>query len=160
MTQAPVWTPNPELDLVLEREVDVPRSLVWKVWTEPEHLRHWFCPRPWMVTECQIDLRPGGVFSTVMRGPDGQEFPNVGCILEVVPEERLVTTDALLPGFRPAENPFFTCVLLLESRGAGTLYKAIGLHRDPAGRQKHEEMGFHQGWGTALDQLVAYVKAM
>ena len=95
-----------------------------------------------------------------MRSPEGQEFPNVGCYLEVVPLERLVFTDALLPGYRPSENPFFTAVVTMEPHGSGTRYVAMAIHRDEAGRKKHEEMGFHQGWGAALDQLVALVKTM
>lgn len=98
------------------------------------------------------------MFRTVMRSPEGQEFPNVGCYLEVVPNERLVWTDALLPGYRPAENPFMTAILTLEPTGTGTRYTAIAVHKDEAARQRHEEMGFHGGWGTALDQLVAYAK--
>jgi uncharacterized protein YndB with AHSA1/START domain len=154
------FKPDPKLDLVLERDIDVPRELVWKAWTEPRHLMPWFCPKPWSVSDCQIDLRPGGIFRTVMRSPEGQKFPNVGCYLEVVPLERLVFTDALLPGYRPSENPFMTGMLMLEPRGKGTRYTAAAIHRDEAARLKHEEMGFHQGWATALDQLIAYVKAM
>jgi hypothetical protein len=63
---------DPELDLVLERVVDVPPELIWKAWTQPEHLKQWFVPRPWTITECEIDLRPGGVFRMVMRPPDGE----------------------------------------------------------------------------------------
>jgi len=95
-----------------------------------------------------------------MRSPDGKEFPNIGCYLEVVPNERLVWTDALLPGYRPAENPFMTAIITLESQGKGTRYTAVAIHRDDAGRKKHEDMGFYQGWGKALDQLVAHVKTM
>src|SRR5687767_11191856 len=98
-------TIDPKLDLVLEREVDVPRELVWAAWTMPEHIKEWFCPRPWRVTGCRVDLRPGGEFSSTFRGPEGQEFPNNGCFLEVVPMERLVFTDTLLPGYRPAPKP-------------------------------------------------------
>ena len=154
------WKPDPRLDLVLERVVDVPRELVWAAWTRPEHLRKWFTPAPWTVADCEIDLRPGGIFRTVMRSPEGKEFPNIGCYLEVVPNERLVWTDALLPGYRPAENPFMTAIITLESQGKGTRYTAVAIHRDDAGRKKHEEMGFYQGWGKALDQLVAHVKTM
>ena len=100
---------DPDLDLVLDREIDVPVDLVWKVWTTPEHLQHWFVPKPWTITDCTIDLRPGGAFNTVMRSPEGEEFPNSGCYLEVVPFERLIFTDTLLPGFRPAPAPF--CLL-------------------------------------------------
>lgn len=158
MTQAPIIKPDPKLDLVLERVVDVPRELVWKAWTTPEHLLPWFCPRPWTTIDCEIDLRPGGIFRTVMRSPEGQEFPNVGCYLEVVPNERLIWTDALLPGYRPSPEPFMTAVLTLEPSGAGTRYVATAIHRDEAGRKKHEEMGFQEGWGTVIDQLVDYVK--
>ncbi len=151
---------DPKLDLVLERVVDVPTKLVWEVWTKPEHLKHWFVPKPWTIARVELDLRPGGIFSTLMRSPEGQEFPNVGCYLEIVPERRLVFTDALLPGWRPSPNPFFTAILEFAPEGNGTRYKATALHRDADGREKHEEMGFHTGWGTVLDQMVAYIKAM
>lgn len=159
MTTTSAFKPNPKLDLVLERTLDVPRELVWTAWTTPKHIRHWFVPKPWSITDCEIDLRPGGVFKTVMRSPEGQEFPNLGCFLEVVPNQRLVFTDTLLPGYRPSENPFFTAILTLEAQGKGTRYTAIALHRDEAGRKKHEEMGFHEGWGTVADQLVDYIKS-
>lgn len=160
MSTAPVWTIDPKLDLVLEREIDVPPALVWKVWTQPEHLKHWFVPKPWSVTDCEIDLRPGGIFRTTMRSPEGQEFPNLGCYLEIVPQQRLVFTDALLPGFRPSEKPFFTAILSLAPQGSGTRYTAIAIHRDEAGRKQHEEMGFEHGWGTVVTQMVEYIKAM
>ncbi|MFN4165621.1 MAG: SRPBCC family protein [Ferrovibrio sp.] len=160
MSTAPVWTIDPKLDLVLEREIDVPPALVWKVWTQPEHLKHWFVPKPWSVTDCEIDLRPGGIFRTTMRSPEGQEFPNLGCYLEIVPQQRLVFTDALLPGFRPSEKPFFTAILSLTPQGSGTRYTAIAIHRDEAGRKQHEEMGFEHGWGTVVTQMVEYIKAM
>lgn len=152
---------DPRLDLVLERVVDVRPELVWKAWTEPEHLKKWFCPRPWMTTECEIDLRPGGRFYTRMRGPEGQEFPNVGCYLEVVPNRRLVFTDALGPGYRPTAEPFFTAIVSIEPHGdGGTRYVAKALHRDEAGRKRHEEMGFFDGWGKALEQLVEVAKTL
>jgi uncharacterized protein YndB with AHSA1/START domain len=64
---------------VLERVVDVPPALVWEAWTKPEHLRHWFTPKPWTVAHCEVDLRPGGTFRTVMRGLDGEEQGEAGC---------------------------------------------------------------------------------
>jgi uncharacterized protein YndB with AHSA1/START domain len=160
MTPSSPLKPDPKLDLVLDRVIDVPRELVWTAWTQPEHVMKWFTPAPWTVTDCEIDLRPGGIFRTVMRSPEGEEFPNVGCFLEVVRNERLVWTDALLPGYRPSENPFFTAIVTMEPRGKGTHYTAIAIHRDESGRKKHEEMGFHDGWGKALDQLVAHAKTM
>ena len=72
---------DPKLDLMFERLIDVPRELVWKAWTTPEYLKKWFCPLPWKTIECEIDLRAGGIFSTVMSSPEGQKFPGVGCYL-------------------------------------------------------------------------------
>jgi len=161
---------DPDLDLVLERVVDVPRELVWRAWTTPEHLKKWFTPVPWTTVDCEIDLRPGGIFRTVMRSPEGQEFPNVGCYLEVIRNEKLVWTNALAPGFRPSKPQaaevgecgviVFTAVILLEAHANGTKYTALAMHQDESGRKTHEQMGFHDGWGKALDQLVAVVKKM
>lgn len=150
--------PNPKFDLMLERDIDVPVELVWEAWTTPVHLKEWFCPKPWSVTECQIDLRPGGVFNTTMRSPEGQEFPNDGSVLAVEHLRHLVITDALLAGFRPAPKPFFVGILSLEKIAKGTRYTAMAIHGDEETRKKHEEMGFHHGWAVALDQLVEHIK--
>jgi uncharacterized protein YndB with AHSA1/START domain len=160
---------DPKLDLVLERVVDVPRELVWTAWTTPEHLKRWFTPVPWATVDCEIDLRPGGIFRTVMRSPEGQEFPNIGCYLDIVRNEKLVWTNALTAGYRP--NPagadiedcasiIFTAVISLERHGAGTKYTALVMHGMEEDRKRHEQMGFHGGWGKALDQLVAFAKSL
>lgn len=153
------------LDLVLERVVDVPPDLVWKAWTEPEHLKRWFCPRPWFVAECEIDLRPGGIFRTVLRGPEGDSVTNHGCYLEVVERERLVWTLALEEEFRPTTAnthvPVFTAVITFEPAGnGGTRYRAVAMHKDAEGRDMHDKMGFSEGWGIALDQLVEAMKVV
>ena len=164
MTQ-PMWKIDPKRDLVLERVVDVAPELVWKAWTEPEHLKKWFTPEPWATVACEIDLRPGGLFRTVMRSPEGEEFTGIGCYLEIMPNRRLVWTDALESGYRPsgAESvvPFrFTAAVILEPAGSGTKYTAIAMHKDEDDRTQHEEMGFHDGWSQALDQLVAMAARM
>jgi uncharacterized protein YndB with AHSA1/START domain len=153
---------DPSLDLVLERVVDVPRERVWAAWTEPRHIKKWFTPAPWKTVEARVDLRPGGRFYFVMQSPEGEKFPNSGCILEVVKNERLVWTNALQAGFRPAASGaatagdlVFTAAITLKKQGKGTRYTAHAMHRVPDERQKHSDMGFHDGWGKALDQLVA-----
>jgi uncharacterized protein YndB with AHSA1/START domain len=152
---------DPNLDLKLERTVDVKPELVWAAWTKPELLMKWFCPKPWSVSDCELDLRPSGIFRTTMRSPEGQEFPNVGCYLEVVPNRKLVFTDALLPGFRPAAKSFMTGVVLFEPLGdGGTKYTAYALHNSEAARIEHEQMGFADGWGKAWEQLVELVKGL
>jgi uncharacterized protein YndB with AHSA1/START domain len=86
----------------------------------------------------------------------------VGCYLEVIENEKLVWTVALAPGFRPSkvasEVPAFTAVITMEPHGKGTKYSALAMHGDEADAKKHAEMGFHDGWGKALDQLVAHAK--
>ena len=96
---------DPELDLLFERVVPTPRRLVWRAWTEPKTLVKWFCPRPWEAVGCEMDLRPGGRFATVMRSPEGVEVAGANCYLLVEPERRLVWTSALTPGFRPHAQP-------------------------------------------------------
>lgn len=159
------YTPNPELDLVLEREVPVAPDRIWRAWTEPEQLKQWFCPRPWQTTECRIDLRPGGEFYTVMQSPEGEDMEaSAGCYLEVVPNERLVWTAALGPGFRPVRGSgdelVFTAIISIAPTEGGSKYTAIAMHRAPEDAVKHKEMGFHEGWGAALDQLVELAQTM
>jgi uncharacterized protein YndB with AHSA1/START domain len=152
---------DPELDLELTRETDVAPELVWRAWTEPDLLVQWFTPKPWETPVAEVDLRPGGKFRTVMRGPDGEENDNQGCYLEVVPNERLVWTAALAPGFRPQPGPLpFTAIVELErTPSGGTKYRAIAMHQDPEGRKMNDEMGFHDGWGAVFDQLVELMKS-
>lgn len=151
-----------DVDLVLERTVDVRTALVWRAWTEPEELMAWWTPLPYRTVACDIDLRPGGIFRTRMRSPEGDESDQIGCYLEVVPQRRLVWTTALGPGFQPTagRSPFqFTAFITLDDRGDGTTrYTARARHSDAAERARHDEMGFHEGWGTVLDQLVALAK--
>lgn len=169
MTRPNFVRPDPKLDLVLERVVDVSVERVWRAWTDPDQLKQWFTPAPWTTVDCEMDLRPGGLFRSVMRSPEGKDYPNVGCYLEVIPNQRLSWTNALQPGFRPACQPeavpghecaelLFTAIILMEPHGGGTKYTAIALHPDESTRRRHERMGFHEGWGKCLDQLVAIAK--
>lgn len=151
---------NPNLDLVLERTLDLPVEKVWEAWTHPEHVKAWFAPKPWVLGDCKMDLRPGGWFYTVMKGPEGQEFAGNGCILQVIPHELFSWTDALKADFRPSTSSFFTARIEMERDGQKTKYRAIAMHVDEAGKKQHEEMGFVQGWGICLDQLVAHMKGL
>ncbi|MEY4631530.1 MAG: hypothetical protein RIQ81_1650 [Pseudomonadota bacterium] len=159
---------NSELDLFFERDVTLPPEKIWRAWTEPDLLMPWFCPKPWSVTACEIDLRPGGIFSTTMRSPEGQLFPNVGTFLEVVPYKKLVWTNCLAPGFRPVEPELpsaagagsfqFTGMIFLEQIAVGTRYTAAVVHGSKGHRDIHAGMGFEQGWGIALDQMIKFLQ--
>lgn len=155
-------TIDPTLDLVLERDVDVPPELVWEAWTNAEHLEQWFTPKPFETSEVELDLRPGGIFRVVMRSPEGEEMDQgAGCILEVIEHRRLVWTGALGPGFRPTGSDFpFTAIITMEPSGTGTRYRAVARRGDAELKSRHEEMGFAEGWGAALDQLVDLAKTL
>lgn len=157
------FDPDPDLDLWFERVVEVPPRLVWAAWTQPEHIKQWFAPTPYKTIECEIDPRPGGIFRTVMESPDGEVMDGgAGCILEAVEHQRLVWTTALGPGFRPLpdEDLAFTAVIALAPEGDGTRYRATAIHRDPDAARRHADMGFVDGWGTALDQLVTLARTL
>jgi len=149
-------------DLLLERTLNAPVALVWEAYTNPEHLKRWFAPRPYEITEVELDLQPGGIFRFRMVGPDGFDTGHgtAGCVLEVVAQKKLTWTSALGPGYRPngmgegCEAFPFTAVVTFADAGDGkTAYKAVAMHKDDADRETHEKMGFHEGWGTVASQL-------
>lgn len=142
-------------ELVLERIIDAPVENVFKAWTDPELLKQWFAPLPWTTPQAELDVRPGGANLIVMRSPEGVDMPNRGVYLEVVPNKRLVITDAYTKAWEPSEHPFMTVVLTFEDVGGKTKYTARARHWTVADREKHEQMGFHEGWGLCADQLAA-----
>lgn len=140
-------------ELILTRLIDAPPGKVYSAWTEPALLKQWFCPKPWTVASAELDVRPGGASAIVMRSPEGQEFPSTGVYLEVVENQRLVFTDAYTRAWEPSAKPFMTGIITFENEGGQTRYTARVLHWSAADRKTHEEMGFHEGWGKATDQL-------
>src|SRR4028119_1701780 len=98
-------------DLHLQRILKAPRAAVWRCWTDPAHIPHWFAPKPVVTRVVGLDVRPGGIFQIAMS-MNGQDFPSSpGCFLEVVPEKRLTWTSALGPDFRPVEAGDAPCPL-------------------------------------------------
>jgi uncharacterized protein YndB with AHSA1/START domain len=144
-------------ELVISRIIAAPRERVFTAWTQ--QFAQWWGPHGMTTPFCEMDLRPGGVFRTVMRAPDGTEYPTRGVFLEVIAPERIVFTDAFAPGWQPEPDLFFTAVTTLDDAGRGrTKYTARALHWTVESRAKHEAMGFHQGWGESLDRLATLVE--
>ncbi len=155
------FTPNPALDLVLERTIAVPPERVWAAWTQPELLMQWFTPAPWKTVAVDVDLRPGGRCITTMESPEGDRYPNAGCYLQVEPNRLLVFTSVMAEDFRPvapsngAGDLAFTARIEIEaSPDGGANYRAIAMHAHEDACKHHADMGFAEGWGAALDQLV------
>jgi uncharacterized protein YndB with AHSA1/START domain len=155
------FIPNPALDLVLERTIPVPPEKVWAAWTQPELLMQWFTPAPWKTVAVDNDVRPGGRCITTMESPEGEQYPNAGCYLQVEQNRLLVFTSVMHEDFRPvaptngAGDLGFTGRIEIEpSADGGTHYRAIAMHADEQGCKQHADMGFTVGWGAALDQLV------
>jgi uncharacterized protein YndB with AHSA1/START domain len=144
-------------ELVLTRLINAPRAKVYRAWTDPALLKQWFAPKPYTTPIVEIDVRPGGSAYFVMRGPDGKDLPNRGVYLEVVPNEKLVSTDAYVSAWEPSEKPFMTLILTFKDEGGKTRYTARVRHWTVADREAHEKMGFHEGWGLCADQLEALV---
>lgn len=146
-------------DLVLDRVVPTTAEDLWLGWTDPTTIKRWFTPAPWRTTEAEIDPVPGGIFRTVMEGPDGERNEAAGCVLEAIPNRRFVWTSALGPGFLPLAPPtegfHFTAIVEFEPVDGGTRVFATARHGTAEEAAVHAEMGFEQGWGAALDQLVA-----
>ncbi len=156
-------TIDPKLDFTIERFIDAPTRLVWEALTRPEHIKEWYMPRAWgRVARTELDARPGGIFSIDIAVGDGREVPNLGCVLEVVPMQRLVWTSMLFPGYRPAvfDDIPITAIMTMESVGSGTRYVFTALHRDAADYQKNRESGWQEGTEIALEQFVAHVMSM
>ena len=154
---------NPKLDFAIERFIDAPVRLVWEALTKPEHLKEWYMPREWgRVARAEMDVRPGGIFSIDIAVANGPEVPNLGCFLEVVPQERLVWTSMLFPGYRPAvfDDIPITAIVTMEKVGTGTRYVFTALHRNEADLENNKTSGFYQGTEIAIDQLVQHVVAM
>jgi uncharacterized protein YndB with AHSA1/START domain len=145
--------------LTLTRIINAAPAIVFRCWTEPELMKLWFTPRPWTTPVIETDVRAGGSSYIVMRGPDGQEHPQCGLYLEVVQNERLVFTDAYTSAWVPSGKPFMTAVLTFEDAGPGqTKYTAVVHHWSAEDCETHKQMGFHEGWGKAADQLEEFAK--
>lgn len=158
MTMADI---DPALDLSIERTIRAPRAEIWRAWTDPTRLARWWVPAPTVLQVDELAVRPGGGFRTRMSD-DGVEFvPHFDGVFLVVEEDRrLVFTNAITSGRRPAdpEPVAMTAEVVLGEHPDGTDYRVTVRHGDPAARGRHEQLGFFEGWGTVTEALASLVE--
>ncbi len=159
MTAEPKSTDTREL--VLTRIIDAPAEKLFACWTKPELIKQWFAPLPWTTPEAETDPRTGGSSKITMRSPEGQDFPNAGVYLEVIPGKKIVFTDAFTSAWTPSAKPFFVGAITFDDLGGGkTRYTARASHWTQEDCDAHEKMGFHEGWGQCATQLAALAKTL
>jgi uncharacterized protein YndB with AHSA1/START domain len=158
MTSAETETSTEGRDLILTRIINAPPEKVFQAWTRPDLMKQWFAPLPWTTSFVETDVRTGGSSMVVMRGPDGTEIPCPGVYLEIVPNERIVATDAFTKAWELSDKPFMVLDLRFENHEGKTKYTARVRHWNTADREAHEKMGFHEGWKLCTEQLAALVE--
>jgi uncharacterized protein YndB with AHSA1/START domain len=142
--------PAPAHELLITRLIDASPETVYRVWTE--RTGEWWAPRPYTTPVVELDLRPGGRARMNMRAPDGTDMPHEGVFLEVVPNRKIVFTDAFTAGWTP-QDAFMVTIVTFEPEGSGTRYTARVRHWSEEARRRHEAMGFHEGWSIVAGQL-------
>lgn len=153
-------TLDAELDLEISRVIRAPRGRVWRAWADPRRFERWWVPAPAQCRVEAMDLVPGGAFRTLISTDDGVFVPHMdACVLAVDDGARLLFTDALTGGWRPASQPFMTAEITLADHPDGTAYRARAMHRDRTDRDTHESLGFFDGWGSVVGQLADLVES-
>ncbi len=150
---------NPETDLTISRIIKAPRAAVWGAWSNPRSFEQWWIPAPALCRVVAMELVPGGALRTEMSENGGAFGPHLdACFLAVDEGRQLVFTNALTAGWRPAEQPFITAIISFADHPEGTEYNSHVMHKNPADRAMHAELGFFEGWGTVAGQLADFVE--
>jgi len=149
-------------EMTLTRVLDAPAEKLFRCWTTPELIKQWFAPKPYATSVAEVDLRPGGASNVVMKSPEGQEIPCPGQYLEVVPNRKIVFTDAFTGNWVPKDGaPFFVAEVTFEDAGSGkTKYTAKARHWTAEAKAQHEQMGFIPGWTICAKQLEELAKTL
>ena len=152
---------DPALDLTISRIIEAPREAVWEAWADPSSFEKWWLPEPEKCKVEAMELQSGGAFRTLMSSDGNDWRPHLdACFLAVDDFERIVFTNSLTAGWRPASGKLLmTAVITLSDHPDGTEYISYVMHEDSAARDLHEEMGFQDGWGTVIEQLATLVES-
>jgi uncharacterized protein YndB with AHSA1/START domain len=161
-------------EFVITRTFDAPRSLVFRAWTEPKHMAEWWGPKSFTNPVCDMDVRPGGAWRIVMRGPDGADYPLKGVYREVIKPKLLVMTmdlsehpddwhDLVDPNRdkskgRPSLDPL--CTVIFEEQGGKTELTIRMSFVTANLRDAMVKMGMEPGWNQSLDRLAALLPSI
>lgn len=151
-----------EQEFIVEREFAAPQTLMFEVFTQPEHLKRWWAPKPYTVPTCTVDLRPGGIWHYSMRSPEGQEHWARSVYREIAPPEKLVYTSTFADEHaNPTEGlpEHLTTVIFTEDAGKTRVTALIQFAR-PADREFAASMGMVQGMNMTWDSLIEYVQEL
>jgi uncharacterized protein YndB with AHSA1/START domain len=144
-------------EIVITRVFNAPRELVFQAWTDPKHIVQWWGPKGFTTQVVEQDLCPGGKWRYVMIGPDGTEYPAKGIFREIIPFERIVTSDEFDEGFEKVMNvdlpKGIVMTAVFEDLGSNTKLTLRIMHESAEERRKHEEMGVIAGWNSSFDCL-------
>ncbi len=154
-------------DIVIERIFDAPRELVWQVWTDSEHLKHWWGPESFTAPEIQIEARVGGKYLFCMLSPDGQKYWSTGVFTEYTPVERFTFTDNFsdehgnivspeVYGMGEGFTDEMTVTVTFEDLGDKTRMTMV--QSGIAAGEAFE--GTVSGWDESFDKFEAYLKEL
>jgi uncharacterized protein YndB with AHSA1/START domain len=150
------FTTPSDLEIVMSRVFDAPRSLVFEAHTNPEHLPHWMTgPEGWSMPVCEIDLRPGGSWRFVWRQSDGSEMEMQGAYREVDPPERLISTESWGGDWPETLNT----LVLTEEDGKTRITQTI-LYPSKEARDAALGTGMKDGVSMSFDRLADYLRSL
>jgi uncharacterized protein YndB with AHSA1/START domain len=149
-----VTTPS-DREIVLTRVFDAPRRLVFEAMSKPEHLLKWYGPHSCPLVSCQMDFRVGGSWRFILRGPDGRDMGMKGVYREIMPPERLVSTE----GFDDYPGESLNTVTLTEKDGQTTLRVSV-IYPSPEVRDAVLQSGMERGAGETYDRLAGHLTTL
>lgn len=152
-----VTTPS-DREIVMTRIFDAPRQLVFDAWTKPEHLVHWYGAKGWTLTTCEIDLRPGGVWRFVMQGPNGAEMGVRGIYREIVPPERIISTESY-DDFEEMGGETINTLTFEEADGKTTVTSTVR-YQTREDRDAILRTPMERGVAEGFDALEAYLRKL
>ena len=144
----------PNRTLSIEKTLNAPLELVWKAWTQPEHIAKWWGPKGMETKIAEHDFQVGGAWKFVMMMPDGKEFIGEGVYSEIVEFEKIISSADFKPMTEGVEIQ-----ALFKAKGDQTEFTFHCVHATEEYCKQQEQMGFYNGWGSTFNRLAEYLEA-